>query len=98
MKDWRGNVIEPGSLIVYPGRHSSHMWMVEAEVLELTQVVSPYDYYNTKPIPALRVQPLRQGTYSRPNKKPVTLTALERITVVGHVRDLEKSNANQKRC
>ena len=101
LKDWRGNDIEPGSLIVYPGRHSSSMWMVEAEVLEWVEITSPYSTWET-PVPALRVQPLRQGRYgqseSRVDKKPVTLTALERVTVVGHVRDLEKSNAHQKRC
>lgn len=90
MNDWRGTPIEPGSLIVYPGRHSSSMWMVEAEVLEILQ-----DWHWDRFVWALKVQPLRQGTYGRTNMKPVKITALERVTVIGHVRDLEKVNAKR---
>jgi hypothetical protein len=89
MNDWRGNPIEPGALIVYPGRQGSNQWMVEAEVLEIFQ-----DWHWHTFVWALRVQPIRQGTYGRTNMKPVKITALERVTVVGHVRDLEKNNAN----
>lgn len=88
MNDWRGTPIEPGSLVVYPGRRGSHQWMVEAEVLEIFQ-----DWEWDKFVWALRVQPLRQGTYGRTNMKPVKVKALERVTVVGHVRDQEKLHA-----
>jgi hypothetical protein len=91
MKDWRGNAIEPGSLVVYPGRHASHMWMVEGEVIEIFQ-----DWHWDRFVWALKVQPIRQGVQMRTDKKPVKITALERVTVVGHVRDLEKSNADSK--
>lgn len=89
MKDWRGNPVVPGSIIVYPGRQSSHLWMVEAEVLEIFQ-----DWHWDNFVWALKVQPIRQGVQMRTDKKPVKITALERVTVVGHVRDLEKSYAN----
>jgi hypothetical protein len=82
MLDWRGTPIEPGCLIVYPGRHSSSMWMMEAEVLEITSAPNPYDFTWSQDKVALRVQPLRQGRYDRVNKKPVKLTALERVTVI----------------
>lgn len=76
MKDWRGTPIVPGSIIVYPGRKSSSMWMVEAEVLEIIQI---WEWGQFKW--ALRVQPLRHGNY-RTNKRPVNVTALERVTVI----------------
>lgn len=87
MNDWRGTPIVAGSIIVYPGRQGAHQWMVEAEVLEIVQVWN----WNTF-VWALRVQPLRKGAYGRTNMKPVKLTALERVTVVGHVK--EDANAN----
>lgn len=77
MKDWRGIKIEPGSLIVYPGRAGAHHWMMEARVIELIEI----DHWGVKQ-PGLLVQPLRQGTYGRTNMKPVRLTALERVTVI----------------
>lgn len=77
MFDWRGNEIVVGSIVVYPGRQSSSMWMIEAEVLAIVEV----DHWGITQI-GLRVQPLRQGTFSRTNMKPKTLTALERVTVI----------------
>jgi hypothetical protein len=90
MNDWRGNPIVPGSIVVYPGRKGSHQWMMEAEVLEIVQVWEWNQF-----VWAIRVQPMRQGRYSRTNMKPVKLTALERVTVVGHAaNDLEKVHAD----
>lgn len=91
MKDWRGTPIEPGSIIVYPGRQSSSMWMVEAEVLEIFQ-----DWRWTDFVWTLRVQPLRVGRYGERSLKPVKVTALERVTVIDHVRDQEKRHAVSK--
>ena len=85
MKDWRGTPIQPGSIIVYPGRKGSHQWMVEAEVIEIFQ-----DWQWGAFKWALRVQPLRQGTYGRTNKKPVKITALERVTVVDNPGQLAR--------
>jgi len=80
MKDWRGTLITPGSIIVYPGRQSSSMWMVEAEVLEIFQ-----DWHWDRFVWALRVQPTRVGRYGERSLKPVKITALERVTVIGEV-------------
>lgn len=77
MKDWRGTDIKQGSIIVYPGRQSSHMWMVEAEVIEIIQT----EHWGVMQT-GLLVQPIRQGRYGRANMKPVKLTALEKITVI----------------
>lgn len=77
MIDWRGTPITPGSIIVYPGRQSSSMWMVEAEVLEVYQQDQWGDLIWT-----LKVQPIRAGSFGRTNKKPVKITALERVTVI----------------
>lgn len=87
MKDWRGTPIVPGCIVVYPGRRGSHQWMVEAEVLDIIQIWE-WDAFKW----ALRVQPLRQGTYGRTDKKPVKITALERVTVVNG----DKVNADLK--
>jgi hypothetical protein len=77
MKDWRGTPIVKGSIIVYPGRKGQHHWMMEGEVLDIFQ-----DWQWGEFKWALRVLPLRQGSYGRTNMKPVKLTALERVTVV----------------
>jgi hypothetical protein len=81
--DWRGTPIETGALIVYPGRQSSHMWMVEAEVIEIREE-DKWSYIDPlgEIVTVLIVQPLRQGRFGRPNKRPVKITALERVTVV----------------
>ena len=88
MKDWRGTPIVKGSIIVYPGRRGSHQWMVEAEVLEIIQIWEWAEFRW-----ALRVLPLRQGTYGRTNMKPVKITALEKVTVVASPTEV-MANAN----
>ena len=77
MNDWRGTPIARGSIIVYPGRQSSSMWMVEAEVLDIISI----QQWNEE-IPALLVQPLRAGFLGPTKKKPVKITAIERVTVI----------------
>lgn len=77
MNDWRGTPITKGAIIVYPGRQSSHMWMVEAEVIDVITI----EQWN-KEIPALLVQPLRAGFLGATKKKPVKITAIERVTVI----------------
>lgn len=78
MRDWRGNRIEIGSLIVYPQRQSSHMWMVEAKVTEITEKLE----WSGRIIPALKVMPINATWTHRIAEKPVTLTVLDRVTVV----------------
>jgi hypothetical protein len=77
MMDWRGTKIEEGVTIVYPGRQSSSMWMIEAIVLEVTT----QQHWNLE-IPALRVQPIKTGRFGDRSLRPVTITALERVTVI----------------
>lgn len=35
MKDWRGTSIDIGSIVVYPSRQGSSLWMSEGEVVGL---------------------------------------------------------------
>jgi hypothetical protein len=77
MLDWRGTPIVKDAIVIYPGRQSSSMWMVEAIVLDVTTKEHWYDV-----IPALVVQPIKTGRFHHRVLKPVTLTALERVTVI----------------
>lgn len=78
LRDWRGAPINEGSLIVYPARHGSSMWVVEAEVLKIIEKQVDSD----RVIPALRVRPIGATWTHRIAMKKVTLTALDRVTVV----------------
>lgn len=79
LKDWRGTSITPGSTIVYPGRHSSSLWMTEATVLNVTHRAK---WTGVERV--LVVQPTKTQGYSPINWKPkkVVLSALDRVTVV----------------
>lgn len=77
--DWRGTPIEVGSIIVYPGRHSSYLWMNEGEVLSLSTFE---EWGRTKPM--LRVRRTREERWDRTHEVSgeSTLTAVHRVTVV----------------
>jgi hypothetical protein len=79
LKDWRGTAITAGSIIVYPGRHSSSLWMTEATVLSVTERPT-----YRGPERVLVVLPSRTQGYTPTNWKPrkVTITAIDRVTVV----------------
>lgn len=77
MRDWRGNPVSVGSVIVYPQRHSSHMWMVEARVEEITEKDQ-----RDRIVPALKVKPINATWTHRIAERTVTLTSLDRVTVV----------------
>jgi hypothetical protein len=81
--DWRGTPIQVGALVVYPGRQSSSMWMVEAEVIEIMEE-DKWSYANPRgeKVTALKVQPIRTGRYGGQKKTPVKITAIDRVTVV----------------
>jgi hypothetical protein len=66
LQDSRGQAIEPGDLIVYPGRHGSHLWISHARVLLTIEGAGVKSQ--------VRVQP----DFGR----PVTLTRLDNVTVV----------------
>lgn len=78
MKDWRGTDITIGSTIVYPGRHSSSLWMTEAIVLNITERKTWQGA-----VPVLIVLPIQSTGYAPAKPRKVVLTALERITVLG---------------
>ncbi len=69
MKDWRGKTIKRGSIILYPGRKGSSIWVVEAEVFEVR---------NNEII----VQPIRCTEGFEHSKRPVSITSTERVTVL----------------
>lgn len=79
IRDWRGALITEGSLIVYPARHGSSMWVVEAQVLK---IIDKHELHTGRVIPALRVRPVGATWTHRITMKKVTLTALDRVTVV----------------
>ena len=78
MRDWRGSIFQVGSHVIYPQRHGSTMWMVEARINEVTEV----EKSNGKTVPALKVTPTAATWTHRIASKPVTLTALDRVTLV----------------
>lgn len=84
MKDWRGTEIKVGSLIVYPVRQSSSLWVNEARVTEII----PYSGSRTDkwaPIGTLKAQTTRMyDSWSKPGKV-VTVSCVERVTVVPEV-------------
>lgn len=96
LSDWRGNEIYPGATIVYAVTQSSSITMVEAVVDEIfytneyRSVLDPetqkWDYKEV-PVPSLKVTRKAEhhkGSYrlSTFKGKKVTLTALERVTVI----------------
>lgn len=90
IKDWRGVEIHVGDHVVYPSRHSSSMWMVEAEVIELIPGnLDPEHYYDRVPH-GLKVRRLRESLPGKIQPKEVRVQA-DRVTVAasrghfGHV-------------
>lgn len=81
LKDFRGTPITVGSVIVYPGRQSSSLWMTEAVVEEIITRTS----WNDREVPALRVRPtLTTGYPEIPDSggKIVVIEQVGRIVVV----------------
>lgn len=78
LTDWRGTPIEAGSTIVYPGRHSSQLWMNEGVVVEINSVTKW-----SATLTELKVQRTRDRWNSAITARAfVTLTALDNVTVV----------------
>lgn len=78
MRDWRGNLIDVGSYIVYPQRQGSSMWMVEARVDEITEREDSM----SRVVPILKVSPVGATWTHTVGVKKTTLTKLDRVTVV----------------
>lgn len=89
--DWLGTEIKPGSIIVYPGRQGSSMWMRKAKVTS----VFPYEVmrrdYTNWPSELVVTQKfglfveVEQANYTGDvvGHRKVKLTRLDRVTVVG---------------
>lgn len=99
MQDWRGTELKVGSIVVYPGRHSSGLWMNEGVVEQIIphQTEEPYDPGTYKPRSDycrrcvhgarclgvnLKVRITESDLGVRKDRLS-TLTAVERVTVVG---------------
>lgn len=79
--DWLGTEIIRGSLIIYPGRVGSSMWLNLGEVVEVKKV--PHRWYPDRDDWRLRVCPLRSTHSSRPPERgSVVLDRLDRVTVL----------------
>lgn len=78
MKDWLGNEIRPGDLIVYPSRYGSSVNMNFAKILE----ISSKKTFGIEG-PALIVQKIQSNDWSSPPYKKSKLTAFKNITKVG---------------
>lgn len=83
IQDWRGNEIVVGSTIIYPGRYSSSLYMVEAYVMEVGEK-KKYSWREDL-IPYIKAKPLLQKSHGRPRTredKEVTLTRVDLVTVI----------------
>lgn len=89
--DWLGTEIKPGSVIVYPGRQGSSMWMNRAKVTSVfAYEVMQWDYSGW-PRERVAVQKVglfvyveqRNYTGDVVGTRKVKLTVLDRVTVVG---------------
>lgn len=89
IKDWRGNEIKVGSRIVYPGRQSSSMWVVEAVVREITEY--PHPYREGVKVNGLRVTHVRNSLDPESRRGPsrtwAQLSRVDHVTVVGEATD-----------
>lgn len=73
MKDWRGRDVVPGSVIVYPGRQGSSMWLMEAVVDRVDEVDGGY---------SLNVTLTGCTGYRGVSGRRVTVTRTDKVTVV----------------
>lgn len=94
MKDWRGTVIEVGSHVVYPGRHSSSMWVTEGEVVGLkpkTELRWNFDAQARVPTEIGHVTVIRkratgwQQIVEDPQKPKTYDIMVDHVTVVDHI-------------
>ncbi len=80
--DWRGTDIVEGSTIIYPGRYSSSLYMVEAYVTEVGE--RPHAWRN-ETISYIKAKPLLQKGHGKTRQrkdKEVTLTRVDLVTVL----------------
>jgi hypothetical protein len=85
LTDFRGVPFVPGATVVYPGRHSSSLWMTEAIIVGFKKY--PPQYWQPSDSPgtcALVVKHNDKGssTYMNRDGKEVILTRIDRVVVV----------------
>lgn len=89
MKDWRGTEVNVGDRVVYPGRHSSSMWMVEAEVVELVPGNPDAESYWDRTPHSLKVKRLAESGYGGKDVDPkVVPVKLDSVTVIPSIERL----------
>lgn len=95
--DWRGIEIKVGDLVVYPGRHGSLMWMVEAEVVDLIPGNPDAKSYWDRVPHGLQVRRLRESGYrgAREVAKKLVRIQANRVTVVVSVKSQVRGIAPQ---
>lgn len=96
VKDWRGTELKVGSIIVYPVRQSSSMWVNEATVISFEEIKpettrtwetegKQHSYTNPAEV-NLTVEltgRMTGGTYSKDEPKRITKLSVGRWTIVG---------------
>jgi hypothetical protein len=87
MNDRFGQEIRPGVVVTYPGRASSSLWVNDAIVKDFAEG----EDWRGRPVTVLKVEIASDGEYLGPGRgyvkklKIVTLTKLDRLTVLPHV-------------
>ena len=79
--DWRGHEIKAGSVVVYPQRQSSSMWMVEA-VVEKIHPIEKFSGTSWVELHVRLIRTSRGDEWKSVTGKRSILTVLERVTVV----------------
>jgi hypothetical protein len=86
VQDWRGTEIEIGSTVIYPGRHSSRLYMVEGIVNEIGE--EPINNWGAKEIrPFLMVNPLMEKGTGRAKLRKDKLVKITRVDLVTVLQD-----------
>lgn len=79
--DWRGTEIKAGSIVVYPSRQSSSMWVNEGVVIDVDEV----DERGRRCLKG-HVRKTREHSYGSTKETPdakITSPDFSRVTVVG---------------
>jgi len=83
--DWRGTEIKRGSRILYVVAHSSSVELVEADVIDIQEVVVRTNFGRKSANYQLIVSPTRRnqsGWTREDDGTSRTITAVERVTVI----------------
>ena len=86
--DWRGTEIKAGSVVVYPGRHSSSLWMNEGHVVEIEQADEndSWKFRNRPPERRYKLKIVKTKTnyaWQTVSGKRFSYPDIDRVTVIG---------------